>query len=92
MHHLLWHGPTVYNGDLRGPKTLTPIAEPRFPACKAYALPLRDRGLCRMLYAINALVHFTCNTCFECAYIKLISKKGRHSEKTKVSGKKDLKK
>ena len=45
MQHLLWHGPTVYNGDLRGPETLSPIAEPRFPASKAYALPLRHCGL-----------------------------------------------
>ena len=27
MPHLLWHGPTVYNGHLRGPVTLTPVAE-----------------------------------------------------------------
>ena len=25
--HLLWHGASVYNGDLQGPVTLTPIAE-----------------------------------------------------------------
>ena len=25
--HLLWHGASVYNGYLRGPMTLTPIAE-----------------------------------------------------------------
>ena len=25
--HLLWHGPSVYTGHLRGPVTLTPIAE-----------------------------------------------------------------
>ena len=25
--HLLWHGAFVYNGHLRGPMTLTPIAE-----------------------------------------------------------------
>ena len=25
--HLLWHGASVYNGHLQGPKTLTPIAE-----------------------------------------------------------------
>ena len=25
--HLLWHGPTLYNGHLRGPVTLTPVAE-----------------------------------------------------------------
>ena len=25
--HLLWHGASVYNGHLRGPVTLTPIAE-----------------------------------------------------------------
>ena len=27
MPHLLWHGSSVYNGHLRGPLTLTPIAE-----------------------------------------------------------------
>ena len=27
VSHLLWHGPTVYNGHLRGPLTLTPIAK-----------------------------------------------------------------
>ena len=25
--HLLWHGPTLFNGHLRGPVTITPIAE-----------------------------------------------------------------
>ena len=25
--HLLWYGPTVYNGHLRGPVTLIPVAE-----------------------------------------------------------------
>ena len=27
LAHLLWHGGSVYTGHLRGPKTLTPIAE-----------------------------------------------------------------
>ena len=27
VSHLLWHGSSVYNGHLRGPVTLTPIAE-----------------------------------------------------------------
>ena len=27
MPHLLWHGASVYNGHLRGPVTLIPIAE-----------------------------------------------------------------
>ena len=27
MPHLLRHGPTVYNGHLRGPVTLAPVAE-----------------------------------------------------------------
>ena len=27
MPHLLWHWPTLYNGHLRGPVTLTPFAE-----------------------------------------------------------------
>ena len=58
--HLLWHGPTVYNGHLRVPMTLTLVAkllavelslpvfttsvEPRSPACETNALPLRHRG------------------------------------------------
>ena len=28
LPHLLWHGASVYNGYLRGPVTLRPIAEP----------------------------------------------------------------
>ena len=56
MPHLLRHGPIVYKGHLRGPITLTPVAERfavelslqgieyRSPACKANALPLRHRG------------------------------------------------
>ena len=27
MPHLLWHGPTLYNGHLRGPVTLTTVVE-----------------------------------------------------------------
>ena len=27
VQHLLWHGPTLYNRQLRGPVTLTPVAE-----------------------------------------------------------------
>ena len=27
LPHLLWHGASVYNGYLRGPVTLTPVAE-----------------------------------------------------------------
>ena len=27
MPHLLWHGTSFYNGHLRGPVTLTPVAE-----------------------------------------------------------------
>ena len=27
MPHILWHGTSVYNGHLRGPVTLTPVAE-----------------------------------------------------------------
>ena len=56
MPHLLRHGPIVYNGHLRGPMTLTPVAERlavelsrqgieyRSPACEANVLPLRHRG------------------------------------------------
>ena len=31
--HLLWHGASFYNGHLRGPVTLTPIAEPNIDVC-----------------------------------------------------------
>ena len=44
--HLLWHGSSVYNGDLRGPVTLALIAEPL-----AVELPLPvfyDLGLSRL--------------------------------------------
>ena len=51
-----------------------------------YVTPADDVECCMSLTPL-----YTCNTCFECAYIKLISEKGRHSEKTKVSDKKDLK-
>ena len=27
MPHLLWQGPTFYNGHLRGPLTFTPVSE-----------------------------------------------------------------
>ena len=27
LPHLMWHGPSVYNGHIQGPVTLTPIAE-----------------------------------------------------------------
>ena len=27
VSHLLWHGPSLYNGHLQGPVTLTPVAE-----------------------------------------------------------------
>ena len=27
VQHLLWHGASVYNGHLRGPVTVTPVAE-----------------------------------------------------------------
>ena len=48
MPHQLRHGPTIYNGRLRGPVTLTPVAE-RF-----YDLGLSYRIESRMhyLYAI----------------------------------------
>ena len=55
--HPLRHGPTVYNGHLRGPVTITPVnerlavelslpvlIEPRSPACEANVLPQRHRG------------------------------------------------
>ena len=38
--HLLWHGPTLYNGHLRGPVTLTPVA-----VCMAVELSLPIRSV-----------------------------------------------
>ena len=45
--YLLWHGPTVYNGHLRGPVSLTPVAERlgvklSLPVCTSQVC--RDRG------------------------------------------------
>ena len=46
MPYLLYHGASVYNGHLRGPVTLTPIAErlavePSLPAFKTVAAGIR---------------------------------------------------
>ena len=88
VQHLLWNVPIIYYCHLRWPVALKPVAEPRSPARKAIALPLRHRGWWRqMLYIIESLVHFTCNKCFKCTYIKLILEKGRHSNKLKYRGK-----
>ena len=88
VQHLLWNVPIIYNCHPRWPVALKPVAEPRSPARKAIALPLRHRGWWRqMLYIIESLVHFTCNKCFKCTYIKLILEKGRHSNKLKYRGK-----
>ena len=67
--HLQWHGPTLYNGHLRGPVTLTPVAE-RLAVGLSLAVfttqVCRDRGSNRdlqharrtlYLYA-TAAVHF----------------------------------
>ena len=45
--YLLWHGPTVYNGHLRGPMSLKPVAERlavklSLPVCTTQVC--RDRG------------------------------------------------
>ena len=42
--HLLWHGASVYNGHLRGPVTLTPIAE---RLAVELSLPVLTTKLCR---------------------------------------------
>ena len=42
--HLLWHGPTLYNGYLRGPVTLTPIAE---RLAVELSLPVFTTQVCR---------------------------------------------
>ena len=42
--HLLWHGTSVYNGHLRGPVTLTPIAE-RLEV--ELSLPIFTTSVCR---------------------------------------------
>ena len=41
--HLLWHGPSAYNGHLRGPGTLTPIAERLQWSCYYLFLRIRSR-------------------------------------------------
>ena len=42
--HLLWHGASVYNGHLRGPVTLTPIAE---RLAVELSLPVFTTKVCR---------------------------------------------
>ena len=42
--HLLWHGAPVYNGHLRGPVTLTPIAE---RLAVELSLPVLTTQVCR---------------------------------------------
>ena len=45
--YLLWHGAFVYNGHLRGPLTLTPIAE---RLAVELSLPVYDLGLSRLRF------------------------------------------
>ena len=42
VQHLLWHGVSVYNGNFRGPVTLTPIAERLEMGCHYLFLRLRS--------------------------------------------------
>ena len=42
--HLLWHGPTLYNGHLRGPATPTPLAE---RLAVELSLPVFTTRVCR---------------------------------------------
>ena len=42
--HLLWHGVSIYNGHLRGPVTLTPIAE---RLAEELSLPVFATRVCR---------------------------------------------
>ena len=44
MPHLLRHGPVVYNGHLRGPVTLTPVAE---RLAVELSLPVFTTKVCR---------------------------------------------
>ena len=48
--HLLWHGASVYNGNLRGPVTLTAIAE---RLAVELSLPFYDLGLSRLGFEIQ---------------------------------------
>ena len=45
--HLMWHGASVYNGHLRGPVTLTPIAE---RLAVELSLPVLTTGLSRLRF------------------------------------------
>ena len=58
VSHLLWHGPTVYNGHLRGPLTLTPIAKRWAEELVLPVLTTRGPGIePRILHARRTLYH-----------------------------------
>ena len=48
--HLPWHGPTLYNGHLRGPVTLTPVTE-----------RLAVQRLYYMFYRLKVVLHSVLN-------------------------------
>ena len=52
--HLLWHGPTLYNGHLRGPVTLTPVAE---RLAVELSLPVFTTQVCRDRWSDPDLPH-----------------------------------
>ena len=54
MPHPLRHGPTVYNGHLRGPLTLTPVAE---RLAVELSLPVFTTQVCRDLGLNPDLLH-----------------------------------
>ena len=52
--HLLWQGASVYNGHIRGPVTLTPIAE---RLVMELSLPVYDLGLSRLGRRVKKTQH-----------------------------------
>ena len=70
--HLLWHGTSVYNGQLRGPVILTPIAESfagelTLPFFTTWVSRSRDSNTQLSACEANALAH-----CFTAAVIGCI--------------------
>ena len=57
VSHLLWHGSSVYNGHLRGPMTLAPIAERLAVDLHYLFCPGWDSNTKPSAYRANALAH-----------------------------------
>ena len=74
MPHLLWHGASVYNGHLRGPVTLTPIAERL--AVEFLWLKSVEAGIRRQLSACgaNTLTHCAIAAAMKCEVFTRVKK------------------